>query len=210
MAELIYKAIGDSLTKGVGTFFSKGFVGKYAQHVMDNLHHPIRTEIIGTNKIMSRDLLYQIQDEPIQLRLMTGNIFTITIGGNDLLNANKIFNETLNPMIFEESYYEFKDNMTNIIREIEYIKSFYPSPYFIRLIGLYNPFPQVKYTHYWVNRFNEFLQSFHSNHIKYVHIYTPFLLFGDQLICFDQIHPNRYGYQLIADETARLGFYPFK
>ena len=157
-------------------FFSKGFVGKYAQHVMDDLHHPIRTEIIGTNKIMSRDLLYQIQDEPIQLRLMTGNIFTITIGGNDLLNANKIFNETLNPMIFEESYYEFKDNMTNIIREIEYIKSFYPSPYFIRLIGLYNPFPQVKYTHYWVNRFNEFYNHFIQTILNMFILYSIFII----------------------------------
>lgn len=210
MTELYYKALGDSLTTGVGSFFSKGFVSQYASAATKHLKRPIRTEMFAANKLTSGNLLYRLQDKNVQSRLMYGNIFTITTGGNDLINANKYFNDTYDAQIFHITAEQFHSNVTEILLEIERAKATFTTPYFIRLIGLYNPYPQLSYSHYWVSRFNQVLLSFEKPHIRYVDIYTPFYYGGEQLLSFRGIHPNRQGYEIIADQIVKKGFSPLK
>ncbi|MGM8216688.1 GDSL-type esterase/lipase family protein [Bacillaceae bacterium W0354] len=210
MEELYYKALGDSITTGVGAIFSKGFVSKYARFAVNELGIPIRTETIAKNRLTSSDLLYRLQEEGVQSRLMYGNIYTITIGGNDLLQANRVFNETMDPAIFDVTAMEFRQNIANILAEIHFVKKYFPSPYMVRLIGLYNPLPYLPYSDFWIIRFNQILQSFDSETVKYVDLYRPFIYGGQQLLTSRGIHPNRHGYQVIAEQAAKVGFKPFK
>ncbi|MFD2638799.1 GDSL-type esterase/lipase family protein [Piscibacillus salipiscarius] len=207
---IVYKAIGDSLTVGIGNYFSKGFVNRYAQRAVETLQVPVRTEVFAKNKITSGDLLYRIQDEKVQSRLMTANIITITAGGNDLLQANRTFMYTYDPSVFDEVTVEFYQNMASILSEIHYLKSLHPTPYMIRLIGLYNPFPHLSYSDFWVQRFNNILLSFRDERTQFVDIYSYFIYGGEHLFNFGRLHPNKYGYEVIAEATASCGFEPLK
>ncbi|GEL76431.1 GDSL-type esterase/lipase family protein [Tenuibacillus multivorans] len=207
---IIYKAIGDSLTVGIGNYLSKGYVNRYAQRTVEVLNHPVRTEVFAKNKLTSDDLLYLIQDDRVQSRLMTANIITITIGGNDLLRANKIFAKTYNPNVFNEASLQFYQNMMAILAEIQFLKSMYPTPYIIRLIGLYNPFPKLSYSDFWVQRFNDILLSFSDDHIAFVDIYPYFIYAGDHLLSFGGLHPNKYGYEVISEATVQTGYGPLE
>lgn len=207
---VVYKAIGDSLTVGIGNYFSKGFVNRYAQRTVETLQVPVRTEVFAKNKLTSENLLYRIQDEKTQSRLMTANIITITIGGNDLLQANKAFMYTYDPSVFDEVTIQFYQNMMSILSEIHYLKSLHPTPYMIRLIGLYNPFPHLSYSDFWVQRFNDILLSFEDERTRFVDIYSYFIYGREHLFNFGRLHPNKYGYEVIAEATAASGFEPLR
>ncbi|TFB14592.1 hypothetical protein E3U55_13255 [Filobacillus milosensis] len=207
---IVYKGIGDSLTVGIGNYFSKGFVNRYAQRTVETLQIPVRTEVFAKNKITSADLLYRIQDEKVQSRLMTANIITITIGGNDLLQANREFTRTFIPGVFDEATFSFYRNMLAVLAEIRFLKSLHPTPYIIRLIGLYNPFPHLSYSDFWVQRFNDILLSFEDDHIAFVDIYPYFIYGAEHLLNFGGLHPNKYGYEIIAEATAASGYEPLK
>ncbi|WP_175615241.1 GDSL-type esterase/lipase family protein [Piscibacillus halophilus] len=207
---IVYKALGDSLTVGIGNYFSKGFVNRYAQRAVETLQLPVRTEVFAKNKLTSDNLLYRIQDEKVQSRLMTANIITITIGGNDLLQANETFLHSFNPSVFDEVTFQFYLNMMSILSEIHYLKSLHPTPYIIRLIGLYNPFPHLSYSDFWVQRFNNILLSFKDEQTQFVDIYSYFIYAGEHLFNFGRLHPNKYGYEVIAEATAASGFEPLK
>ncbi|RPF53869.1 GDSL-type esterase/lipase family protein [Aquisalibacillus elongatus] len=207
---IVYKAIGDSLTVGVGNYFSKGFVHRYAQRTVEALNQPVRTEVFAKNRINSSDLLYQIQSEKVQSRLMTANIITITIGGNDLLQANRHFAETYSPHVFDEATFQFFQNMMAILAEIHYLKSHHPTPYIVRLIGLYNPFPHLSYSDFWVQRFNDILLSFEDERTAFVDIYPYFIYGGEHLFNFSGLHPNKYGYEFIAEATSATGYEPLR
>ncbi len=141
---------------------------------------------------------------------MTANIITITAGGNDLLQANRTFMYTYDPSVFDEVTVEFYQNMASILSEIHYLKSLHPTPYMIRLIGLYNPFPHLSYSDFWVQRFNNILLSFRDERTQFVDIYSYFIYGGEHLFNFGRLHPNKYGYEVIAEATASCGFEPLK
>ncbi|WP_162297926.1 GDSL-type esterase/lipase family protein [Halalkalibacillus sediminis] len=205
---IVYKALGDSLTVGVGAFFSKGFVGRYAEKSVNHLQRPIRTQVIAKRKMTSHDLVKLTRDEHQLKSISQANIITITIGGNDLLEANRLFLSTYHPEFFEQSAFDLYMNVSTILYRIKKAKTNEGSPYLIRIIGLYNPYPQLSYSDYWVERYNQILRSFSSDHIVFIDIYPFFQRTDRNLLSFDGLHPNKHGYEIIANETAEKGYFP--
>lgn len=206
---LTYAALGDSLTVGTGAVFSGGFVQQYAQLTERILNTLIKVHIYAENGLKTADLLGLItRRKSVRTVISRANIITITIGGNDLLQANLLFQKMGDYYIFNYTLENMYKNMKTLLSEIDSLKLAANTPYFIIIIGLYNPFPSIPYSEYWVNKFNQLFSSFESKNIKFVNIFNLFK-FNNQLISsFDQLHPNYKGYQLVAQKIANKGYYP--
>ncbi|WP_169513910.1 GDSL-type esterase/lipase family protein [Halalkalibacillus halophilus] len=205
MREIIYKALGDSLTVGVGSKFTKGFVQKYASDLSHEWKIPVRTEVFARKRLLSEDLVDLMQDPYVQERLTYGNLFTITTGSNDLLRANRLLMRTGNPMYFEYASFQFEENIFRILDTIHQLKAGSTIPYQIRLVGLYNPYPELTYSDYWIHRWNHTLYSFEDQVVRYVHVYDEFRAHHRKLLAFKSIHPNKQGYHVIAKRLLETG-----
>ncbi|MCD8510609.1 MAG: GDSL-type esterase/lipase family protein [Bacillus sp. (in: Bacteria)] len=202
-SKLVYTALGDSLTLGVGAYFSSGFVQRYAKLIEDRFKVPVITNVFAKPRIPSMELLHMLTNHTVRHSIKQANIITISIGGNDLLQANKRYKKTKNPYLFEEAEYYFYRNIREILFEIQYIKECISHcPYVIQLIGLYNPMPKLSYSDYWINRFNQILYAQTSSTVQYIDLHYIFTHYNHRVLPIG-IHPNGKGYGIIANELGR-------
>lgn len=197
-----YTAIGDSLTVGTGALFSNGFVERYSKMLEMHFQLPVYINKYAKNGITSAELLKMLSDSRVTHSIYNSDIITITTGGNDLLTANRKFMRTMNPIYFNVAIHEFYRNIQSILDKIYVIKSPITKPYLIQILGLYNPYPELPYSEYWLRKFNTIMKSLTSRNVRFVDIYSPFKYLGNQVLSVD-FHPNRKGYQLIAEELFR-------
>jgi lysophospholipase L1-like esterase len=205
---LMYTALGDSLTLGVGTFFSSGFDTRYKKLAENTLQVPILLKVFAKNGATSGDVLESIHFVHVQKAIYNADIITITAGGNDLIQAAKIVSRTNDFRFFEQTRQYFIRHMTDILKKIHLIKSTSTRPFIVRIVDLYNPFPQTPGNVYWVQLFNHDLKRFTNHYTKVADIYFPFQQSGKSLLSIDGLHPNRKGYQIIALSLHRLGYFP--
>ncbi|WP_216829749.1 GDSL-type esterase/lipase family protein [Alkalihalobacterium elongatum] len=200
---LHYTALGDSLTIGVGAYFSPGFVQRYEQFLEMLYHMPVKTDIIARNRMNSSELLMMLSEPEVRYVIARADIITITIGGNDILQANKTFEKTNDPSIFQWALENFSYNIRSILADIHAIKATHsPSkPYQILVIGLYNPYPQLSYSDYWIEKFNRSIHMLASPNVLFINIYPAFNTSRKRLLSLG-VHPNGYGYQVIANLLA--------
>jgi lysophospholipase L1-like esterase len=196
---LTYTAIGDSLSAGVGPAFSSGYVQRYAQMLENLFHTSIQLYVHAKPKITTTEFLQLLSNPVVRRDIAAANFITISIGSNDLLQANRVFMKQKNPWILEEAYIYFQQNMYKIIRELTHIHSqTNHEPFIIQVLGLYNPYPQLPHSEPWIQKFNAVLQAFHSRTVRFVDLHTAFANQGKKVLSFG-IHPNGNGYQLIAE-----------
>lgn len=202
-SKIVYTALGDSLTLGVGAYFSKGFVQRYERIIAEKFKLPVITNVFAKPRIPSMELLHMLTNDVVRQSIKQANIITISIGGNDLLRANKQYKKTKNPRVFEEAEYYFYRNIREILFEIRYIKECISNcPYIIQLIGLYNPYQKLSYSDYWVNRFNQILYSHTNTNIYYIDLHYIFTHYNHRVLPLG-IHPNGNGYSIIANELGK-------
>ncbi|MFA1822301.1 GDSL-type esterase/lipase family protein [Virgibacillus oceani] len=196
---LTYTALGDSLSAGVGSAFSSGYVQKYAQ-ILERLYHTsIQLHVHAKPKITTTDFLQFLSNPLVRHDIAASNFITISIGSNDLLQANRAYMKQKDPWILEEAYIHFRQNMHNIIHELIHIHSHTNhSTYIIQVLGLYNPYPQLPHSDPWIQKFNTVLSRFNSHTVRYVDLYAAFAYHGKKVLSFG-IHPNGKGYQLMAE-----------
>ncbi|GAE25498.1 lipase/Acylhydrolase with GDSL-like motif in BtlB locus [Halalkalibacter wakoensis JCM 9140] len=192
-----YTALGDSLTVGVGALLSSGFVKRYAKMIETTYQIPVSLRIKAKPGMNSSQLLQTLSSSHIKKAIAQADLITITIGGNDLLQAYRNKNQ---PHALEQSVHLFVYNLSQILQKIALIKSFSPRPYKVQLIGLYNPIPFHPYSAYFVQKFNHVLRRFSSGPVSYVDVYDPFQSNGTKLLAGD-FHPNNRGYQIIANRA---------
>lgn len=205
---LIYTAIGDSLSVGTGAFLYQGFEKRYASLAEETLQRPININIYAKNGATSEDILQRVRTSKVRKGIRDASIITITAGGNDLIHAARKYAKTQELYVFEEALYNFSVNLTAIMNDIHEIKSSTPTPFIIRIVGLYNPAPQLQGSDYYVQAFNQHLQYFANTHTKIADIYYPFKYYGKKVLFLDGLHPNGKGYQIIAEALHQLGYYP--
>ena len=201
---ILYTALGDSLTAGFG-FFPNSFVEDYVQLTEQTLRNKVLTNNYAIPGMTSGQLVYELTNPEVRNSIYHANIITITIGGNDLLHANREFKRSQNPTVFPSTLNQFEQNMLTIKKEIEQIKSETIEPYTLRVIGLYNPFPELSYSQYWIFALNNVLATIVEPHGKFVDIY-PIFAYNKNLISFDKLHPNKKGYKAIAQELYKSGY----
>lgn len=201
MMTMMYTALGDSLSVGTIPFLNNSFVKKYKALLEKNLQHNVITNTIGKKRINSTELLQMLIDPQTRWKIANSDIITIAIGGNDLLQANRRFLKTGHPIEFQHALYTYSLNMKEMINLIKTLKSnrLPQKPYIIQLLGIYNPYPHLNYSNYWIYKFNQTLRSHHGINVIYIDTFHLFQHHGLQTLTID-IHPNGRGHYLIAQQ----------
>ncbi|HEU5139536.1 MAG TPA: GDSL-type esterase/lipase family protein [Bacillales bacterium] len=205
---LLYTAIGDSLSVGTGSFLAPGFEKRYAALAEHQLHHPVQIQIFAKNGATSADILHRLRSKKVHKSIYESSIITITAGGNDLIQAYRAYSKTRMVYVFEQAIRQFSENLSNIMQYIYSVKSSDTHLFMIRLVGLYNPFPHIQGSDYYVQSFNRHLQHFSGSNTSIADIYYPFRRYGKKLLSIDGLHPNGKGYQVIANVLNQTGYYP--
>ncbi|WP_078553994.1 GDSL-type esterase/lipase family protein [Bacillus alkalicellulosilyticus] len=200
-----YVALGDSLTEGVGAYFSSGYVFRYRHYIERMFKRPVFPTVFAKSRITSGQVLRSLAQPEIKKAIHEASVITITAGGNDLLQAYRLYKKTNDRSYVLYALSTLQKNISLIISEIHAIKANDPY-YIVRLIGFYNPYPSSPYTDYWVRMSNQMLTRFSQGPVQFIDIYPEFTLYGKSVLSFGGIHPNGKGYQIIADKLHQAGY----
>jgi lysophospholipase L1-like esterase len=205
--QLFYTALGDSLTVGVGAVLKSGFVKDYTRLSENTLRRKIIVNKYARSKVTSYEFIHYLTNPIVRESIYHANLITITIGGNDLIQANRHYQKTNDRSVFNQALQVLKINLEIILKTISHIKTGTNSPYLIRVLGLYNPYPYISYSHYWLTQFNHTIAKVTNSYGgKFIDIYPLFTRLGDRVLSLDTLHPNSFGYHILAQELYRSGY----
>lgn len=204
-----YTAIGDSLTTGFGALPGNGFVPVYRRMAEGRLRTIVVSTNLGVNGLTTLELRQQLRGNNVTREaIRAADIITLSIGGNDLIQAAKLaYKQQVNlPLELRRSLMECKQNFADIMNTLLHLKMGTRSPFIIRIVGLYNPYPQIVGATEWVRQFNSYASQYNSKVCRFASIYNEFTSNGRGLLSIDHLHPNGRGYRVIADKLDALGY----
>lgn len=205
-----YVAIGDSLTVGLGSdLFSPGFVGRYAEDASHALHRQILIDKFARSGATSGEILQALYVPMICDALGTSDIITLTAGGNDLIDAAEIYLKEQNEKKLFLALETAINNIKEMIERIHNLHDPLQHQYIMRILNLYNPFPNIPQADPWIQRFNAHLAEYtRFPHIKIADIYSAFHGREQELLSPHGIHPNTHGYEVMANALNQIGYTP--
>ncbi|AKG37027.1 GDSL-type esterase/lipase family protein [Paenibacillus durus] len=204
-----YTAIGDSLTTGFGAMPGSGFVPVYRRMSEVSLRNFVAYTNLGINGLTTAELEQRVRYNPMfRQSLREADIITISIGGNDLIHAAKAAAGRANPpsSIFQAALKESRQHFAGIMGQIYHAKAGAGKPYIIRIVGLYNPYPQMAEASGWVRQFNRQMAQYNNRVCGFADIYGAFAGHERELLSIDNLHPNGKGYRIIAERLHNLGY----
>lgn len=204
-----YTALGDSLTTGFGALPGNGFVPVYRRTAEGRLGSFVALSNLGVNGMTTADLEQRLRsNNTFRSAVREAEIITISIGGNDLIRAAKSGSgpSGISPRVLQKALQECKQNFSGIMSSISQLKAGARSPYIIRIVGLYNPYPQVSEATAWVRQFNQYAAGYSSRVTGFASIYNDFAGNERGLLSLDHLHPNGRGYRVIAGKLDSLGY----
>lgn len=204
----LYVALGDSITAGVGTtMFSPGFVQRFRRLAEKELEDRVSLQIFAHSGFKTQDILKEMDNPYIRKYLNAADIITITAGGNDLIQAARKYKSDGNENDFQMALKECNENLLKCLKELYRIKHDTFRPYIIRLINLYNPFPEDQLAVKWINKFTQLLRGLSKEpHVEIVDVEKSFSGHEQEYLSMDHIHPNNRGYEIIAKNLHMLGY----
>ncbi|WP_166241777.1 GDSL-type esterase/lipase family protein [Paenibacillus turpanensis] len=208
MKTIRYVALGDSLTFGYGVSGEASFpevLRKLAEHSLDcpvELHN---AGIVGATASDTAQLLHT--DPALQAKVKTAELITITVGGNDLLNAARVYYTNGDAQLLTQALKTYLHAVRELLGRISEVQGG-SEDCAIRLLGLYNPFPEIEEADYWVRRLNRLLTRFHKRNVCVIQLYDVFESREEGLISDDMVHPTAEGYEQMALKTADAGYSP--
>ncbi|OAH52777.1 hypothetical protein AWH48_13270 [Domibacillus aminovorans] len=208
MYPLHYLALGDSLTVGVGVpTFDQGFVEHYVCLSKQTLKKCIQYKKYARSGATTGDVLNMLNSPIVTEYVKYADVITITAGGNDLLNAAKIFMQTGNEKIISNVLEQSQNNYSSIMKRIHHMDK--QKDFIIRLTNLYNPFPNIPMGEEGIKTFNSLIDNFSQyKNVKVADIYSIFKGNEKALLTRGGIHPNSRGYYQMALAFHKLGYFP--
>ncbi|WP_400246281.1 SGNH/GDSL hydrolase family protein [Niallia sp. JL1B1071] len=197
-------ALGDSLTRGTGDDSGKGYIGYLKEALSEKTEEEITITNYGIKGLTTDKLAEQLTEQEIQRQAAKADILFITIGGNDLFQGGQFLTE-----IDEESISKLMQTYSNhlhtILTTIRSVNKDAP----IYLMGLYNPFNDLDdsaLTSQVVRAWNNATAEICANYAQtiFVPTYDIFQQNVQQYLYSDHFHPNKKGYQLMAERVASL------
>lgn len=205
---LYYVAIGDSLSAGIGTsLFSPGFVQRYRRMAERELEEPVYVQTIARPGYQTSDILSELENESTADQIQQAELITITAGENDFIQAVRKYQQDRNRKDYYQNLKTSMQNYSKIIKRVIVLKQASEKPYLIRLVNLYNPFPDEMMADNWIKNFNRLPKDFSLKmNVKYVQIEKVIGGSEKEYIALDGIHPNDIGYERIAESLHHLGY----
>ncbi|MCZ0070237.1 GDSL-type esterase/lipase family protein [Bacillus sonorensis] len=209
---LHYTALGDSLTVGVGAgLFEPGFVLRYKRKMEADIKQHVSLAVFAKSGLKTAEILSMLDQPFIRDQLEKAEAITITGCGNDLLQSLDDYEQEKDEHVFLEASSHCQENYSAMLKKIKDIKGEENPRYFVRLLNLYNPFPEIELAEKWILSFNSHLRQLESApHIKVVDTYSVFKGHEEEYLSFDNIHPNCRGYEAIAEKLRASGYEPVK
>ncbi|MFE4714684.1 MULTISPECIES: GDSL-type esterase/lipase family protein [Paenibacillus] len=204
-----YTALGDSLTTGFGALPGNGFVPVYRRTAESRLGSFVASSNLGVNGMTTAELEQRLRRSNVfRQSVREADIITISIGGNDLIRAAKSGSgpNGISPRVLQKSLQECRQNFGGIMNSLGQLKAGTREPYIIRIVGLYNPYPQVEEATAWVRQFNQYASGYSSRVVGFASIYGEFAGNERGLLSIDHLHPNGRGYRVIASKLDGLGY----
>lgn len=208
-----YTALGDSLTEGLGVAEEESFAVRYRAFMEARLGRKVMLYRSGVSGETAEDIWRRLStDDQLREAIRSSDMISLTAGGNDLLNAARIFLTGRDPQVLKAALRQFSRSVGKIIatvkqlRQGEEMSQAETRSLNIRILNLYNPFPMFEETVYWVGRFNKVYLAHETRFIRVVDIYDAFLYRIDELIGEDMVHPNAQGHLVMAEAVDALGY----
>lgn len=206
---LIYAALGDSLTAGVGACPGFSLVPQYRTMTDKRLGRRVQSVNLGITGAATGELLRVVHGSPeVRHILAHADIITITAGGNDLIRAARRYAIQSNPESLQQALVQCRENYAKIVHTIRKLKDRSSKPYIIRAVDMYNPLPQIPGAAEWVQRLGLHIESLECGNFQVARIYHLFVGKEKELLSPDRIHPNAIGYRVMAQQMCLLGYKP--
>lgn len=220
---LIYTALGDSLTEGVGDATGQGgFVPLFAKNIENGTNDSVVSQNFGKAGDTSTQIYNRmLKQEKIQAGLKKADIITITVGGNDVLkvirdNVTKLSTMREKDFVKPEAAYQkrFKKLLDTIRKDNPKAQ--------IYVLGIYNPFyinfPDLTVMQNVIDDWNQATKEVIAKENKVYFVPINDLLYkgtgttqaveadsssssveNNLLYTGDHFHPNNTGYQIMAN-----------
>jgi lysophospholipase L1-like esterase len=218
---VVYTALGDSIATGIWS--PTGYVGMYSQHLASDVGPAVQLTNLAVNGWTTSDLLAALRtNETIRSAVRSSDVVTVSVGGNDLLQARGRYvrgacGGPANEDCLRDTTDRILANWDAILDEILTIMG--PRPSAIRTMDVYNPYTGVDAAYQPVLK--PFLDEINADlclsaelrGIPCARVYAAFNgPNGEEdpiqkaLIAFDGIHPSNRGHALIADLLREAGY----
>lgn len=198
-------AIGDSLTQGVGDSSGNGgYIGILDQAINEQ-RNIVTFENFGKSGRRTDQLLEVLNDPEVISSIEQTDIILMTIGANDIMRVVQQNFTNLTYSLFTEEQIHFEQRLNQIFMNIRRIN---PNAH-IYLLGLYNPFKQyfqdIEELDLIVSHWNQtgINTTAKYNEATFIPIKD---LFDDTVINLfaeDHFHPNKFGYERMAERVLK-------
>lgn len=221
-----FVAVGDSLTEGVGDETDSGGFVPLVAHKLESQYQieNIQTENFGVSGERSDQILKRVnQDDDLRSSLRSADLITLTVGGNDLMQAFQKNLTATSPKKFNSAIDKYAQNVEKIITKTRALNSEAP----IYIVGIYNPyylnFQKIKGMQTVVDNWNARTKELaEENNLTYFVPVNDLLYKGytdttassqttndsetvsnNLLSTTDNFHPNNLGYQVMANAISQ-------
>ncbi|WP_214881281.1 MULTISPECIES: GDSL-type esterase/lipase family protein [unclassified Exiguobacterium] len=192
----VYVALGDSLTRGVGSTSGAGYVQPVSTVLEED---GVRNQNLAISGARTEDLLRQLEQPEVRRTIENARYITLTIGGNDLFNRGENV-DNFEEVDIQQVITDAKTNLETIFSEIRSLNDSATIVY----IGLYNPFQNDENG----QAFNQLILDWNASakqlaNAQNINVIDPFSYISDlsRDLATDQFHPSDRTYEKIANDV---------
>jgi len=221
---ITYVALGNSLGFGLWDFSRGGYVYRYGAALAADTGAAVSLINLSVPGWTSSDLVNALRNRwTFRLSVMSAQVVTWDIGGNDLLRARDRYIAGTcggldNQECLREAVTTFGNNWRAIVREIATLRGGRPTVY--RTMDLYYPFVaqdaasgRLPVLLPYLRQANEIIHATGCG-VRVANVYAAFNGSYDDprqpslYLSFDGYHPNAAGHAVIAGQLRALGYEP--
>ncbi len=205
-----YLAIGDSLTTEDSLSHQQnGLITPYLQYLNKTLKEPVCLKRLGEGTFTARKLYWYASNYQHEHLIYNASIITITAGGNDFLDAYEMAKLIQSDRPFLQAEMVTFQAMETLLRYILSIKEGSRQPYCIRIVNVYNPYPQEEELDQAIQSYNHRLKVLENRGtVQIIDAYQALQKNTNQLLAIDHELPNERGYQKLLAQLIASGISP--
>lgn len=198
-------AVGDSLAKGTGDDTGSGFARATSELLQEQGINSKLVNNLGINGLTTSGLLPMLDEDGVQYALRQAGVIILSIGANDLFAGADQMTELPDEEQLSVKLKQAEERFAKIVEAIRGINSEAQLVY----VMLYNPFSDLEEVREQGNRivqeWNRFAATVVDSTGQGLAISTSdlFTFNSGRYLAEDHFHPNREGYQAIAERIVQ-------